>query len=268
MEQYHPSPRTDGQGALRASVAAWYTVTAIGQWLFVAFIVGYYFVRTFSGDFAAWNEKPLIDGYKEGQWLAHLGFAVHSTLAAVMTATGTLQLNPWLRRRAPRVHRMSGRVFLVSACVLAASGLALTWIRGTYLSTVSAVAVSVDAVLIFITAALALRSARLRDFERHRRWALRLFMVANGVWMLRVGMMFWAVTTGGWGMSRAMDGPFDSFWAFGCYLLPLAMLELYFGVEARGRPARVTYSVALGVSTLAMAVGIFGTVALLWLPYL
>lgn len=269
MEQYQPSPRADGRGALRASVAAWYGVVFVGQWAFVAFIVGYYFVRTFSGEFAAWNDKPLIDGHGEGQLLANLTFALHSSLAAAMTASGTLQLLPALRRAAPRLHRMSGRVFVITACLLAASGLGLTWVRGTYLSLISAVAVSVDGVLIFVTSALTVRYALKKDIARHRRWALRLFMAASGVWMLRVGMMFWAVTTRGWGMTRAMDGPFDVFWGFGCYLAPLLMLEVYLRVDTGcSRTARLIFASALWTGTLAMAVGVFGTVALMWLPHL
>ncbi|MEO0813826.1 MAG: hypothetical protein AAFY60_13245, partial [Myxococcota bacterium] len=106
MEQYHPSLRTDGKAVLRAATAGWYGVTVLGQWAFVLFVVVYYFTRTFSGDFAGWNDKPLIHGYRAGEWLAHIGFALHSTLAAAMTATGTLQLHPGLRARAPKLHRV------------------------------------------------------------------------------------------------------------------------------------------------------------------
>ncbi len=269
MEQYTPSVRPDGSGALRAATAGWYSVVFVGQWAFVLFILAYYFVRTFSGDFAAWNDKPLIDGHSEGDFWGNLGFALHSTLAALMTATGTLQLLPALRRRAPGVHRISGRVFLLTACVLALSGLALVWIRGTYLSVVAGIAVSLDGVLILGTAAMALRHALRREIEAHRKWALRLFMVASGVWMLRVGMLFWALCTRGWGMTRNMDGPFDVFWGFGCYLLPLALLEVYFWVQERGRRGhRLFFAGTLGVASLAMAVGVFGTVALMWLPRL
>lgn len=269
MEQHIPSARADGKAALRAARVGWYSVTFVGQWAFVAFIVAFFYVRTFGADFAGWNDKPLIDGHTEGDFWGNLGFAVHSTLAAVMTASGTLQLLPGLRRRWPRFHRISGRVFLVTACVLALSGLGLVWIRGTYLSVVAALAVSLDGVLILAFAAMALRHAVRREIDVHRKWALRLFMVANGVWMLRVGMLFWAITTRGWGMSRNMDGPFDVFWGFGCYLVPLALLELYFWVDERGqRGHRLAYSAVLGAATLAMTVGVFGAVALMWLPHL
>ena len=86
-----------------------------------------------------------------------------------------------------------------------------------------------------VFATLALRYALARDFKTHRRWALRLFMVVNGVWFFRVGLMFWiAVNQGPVGFDpKTFRGPFLSFWAFADYLLPLAILELYLRTKDR-----------------------------------
>ena len=196
-------------------------------------------------------------------------FAVHVLLAAVMTAGGTLQLVPQLRRRWTWLHRLNGRVFIATACVLALGGLYLVWVRGTRLGVVPAIAISLDAVLILSFSALAVSRARQGDITSHRMWALRAFMAANGVWMLRVGFMAWALTTGGAGMSKGMDGPFDTFWVFGCYLVPLGVLQAYLHVEASDSSfAKLTMAAVLGVLTIAMGAGIFGAYTLMWAPYI
>ncbi len=113
---------------------------------------------------------------------------------------------PILRRPAPGLHRWNGRVFLTTAVVMAVGGLWLTWERGTYLSLISAIAVSVDGVLILAFAAQAWRTAVQRDFDAHQRWAMRAFLAVNGVWFLRVGLVAWAIATGGLGMNQTLSG--------------------------------------------------------------
>jgi hypothetical protein len=168
------------------------------------------------------------------------------------------------------LHRWNGRLFLVTACVLALGGLWLVWGRGTWLSRVSALPLTIDALLILTFGAMAWRRARERKFEAHRRWALRSFMAANGVWFLRVAMMGWVILNRGpRGLTPDMSGPVDLLLQFGCYLLPLGVLELYFRAQRATSAAGIRVVAALIVlMTLIMAVGIFGTVALMWRPYL
>ena len=64
------------------------------------------------------------------------------------------------------------------------------------------------------------------------------------------------------------DGPFVRAWAFGCYLAPLAMLELYLAAERRGPLPRFAAAAGLGLLTLAAGIGIFGAVMAMWLPRL
>ena len=253
---------------LRYARALWFGVTAIGLWVFVYFIVAYYFGPTVRGEFEAWNNKPHIDAYVANDTIGNLMFIIHVSLAGVMSAAGTLQLIPQLRNRAPIVHRVSGRAFLLCAFVLAIGGLWLVWVRGTRLGIVPAVAISIDAVLIVTFGVAALRAVFRGDIAAHRRWALRTFVVANGVWMLRVGFMFWALVAQGAGMTKSMSGPFDTFWAFGCYLVPLGFLELYFLAARGGTRRQAAFSVALAVGALATAVGIVGAYLFMWRPYL
>ncbi|MEM9739338.1 MAG: DUF2306 domain-containing protein [Pseudomonadota bacterium] len=260
---------TPQRDLLKWSGLAWFTVAAIGQLAFIAFIAVFYGVSIFTGDFAAWNEKPLIEGHVEGDSTGNTMFAAHVLIAAVMTLSGLMQLVPGIRARAPLFHRISGRTFISTAILLAFGGLWLVWVRGTYLSLVGAVSGTLNALLIIGFAAAALFFAINRQIDQHKRWALRLFMVANGVWFLRVGMMAWMMLAGGpLGMNRTMSGPADVVLLFGCYLIPVAVLQLYFMAQDSASEWRKhAVSGVVFASTGVMALGIFGTVAFMWGPY-
>ncbi|WP_292087982.1 DUF2306 domain-containing protein [Brevundimonas sp.] len=100
---------------LRWAGAAWFVAAVVGQAAFIVFILAFYGLRTATGNFAGWNDKPLIDGYVAGDDLGNLVFIAHVLMAAVVTLGGLMQLWPALRRRLPRLHRWTGRAFLVVA---------------------------------------------------------------------------------------------------------------------------------------------------------
>ncbi len=218
MSSTTSSPSAGGLSAraLRWAGGLWFLVAAIGQLAFIGFILAFYGVRTATGDFAGWNDKPLIDGYKGGDDAGNIVFAVHVLLASVVTLAGLMQMVPQLRRHWPRVHRWTGRTFLLIGGFMALSGVWLALVRGTYLSTISNVAILINAVLILIFAGLAWRHAIKRRFDQHRIWAMRTFMVISGVWFLRVGLMGWVVLNKGpVGMNDTMSGPADIVLTFG-----------------------------------------------------
>lgn len=253
--------------ALSASATLWFVVAAAGQWLFVYFIAMFYYGRTLGGDFAAWNDKGLIVGYKAGDDVGNLFFAAHVLVAAIITAAGTFQLVPYLRTRARWFHRWNGRVFIATAVLMALGGLWMTWVRPTYLNLIGAWGITLNAVLILFFSGMALRTAMAREFNAHRRWALRAFMVVNGVWFMRVGYSGWGILTHGAGVGSRMDGPFDIFLAFGNSLLPLAVLELY--LIARDRSGGTTKLAVAGIVTAAAlftALGAVGAWLIMWGP--
>ncbi|MEJ2817893.1 DUF2306 domain-containing protein [Caulobacter sp. CCG-8] len=264
-----PFPRTIGAAALRWAGVLWFSVAALGQSAFIAFILAFYGVRTATGNFAGWNDKPLITGYVKGDDAGNAVFAAHVLLASVVTLGGLMQMIPGLRRRWPRLHRWTGRTFLVVAVFLALSGVWMAVVRGTYLSVISAVAILVNAVLILVFAGLAWRHAVKRRFEAHRRWALRTFMVVSGVWFLRVGIMGWIlVNRGPVGMTDDMSGPADVVLTFGSYLIPLTILELYGAAQrSAGGVGKVLTAALVVVASAFTAAGVFGTIAFMWLPH-
>lgn len=255
------SARATAERALNAAAAFWFAVAVIGQALFAIYILAVYAPTSLSGNFAAWNEnKMLIKGYVPGDNVGNLAFAAHVLMAAVVTFGGTLQLVPQIRARAPAVHRWIGRAFMTTAMLASVVGLWMTWGRPTWSGLPSAIAISLDAALILAFGGLAWRTAAIRDFAAHRRWAIRTFLVANGVWFLRLGMATYgmAYTLTG----KVLPGPsaFFDLWSFGSYLVPLLILELYLRAKAGGGPAlRVAAAGAIALGALLMAIGIFGT---------
>lgn len=253
---------------LDLAVKAWFAATALGQLMFVAYIVLFYGRLTLAGDFAGWNNRDLVTGYVAGDTAGNGNFAAHVLTAAVMTFAGLVQLVPSIRARWPRLHRWSGRLFIATALFLAIGGLWLTWVRGSYMTVIGAVSISIDAALIVGFVIMAWLTARKRDFAAHRRWALRTFIAASAVWFLRLGYMVWGLTTGGLGSTMGMSGPFDVFWGFASYLLPLAVLELYFHAE-RGSPrAKTAMAVGLWFASALILLGGAAAWLLMWSPYI
>jgi len=254
---------------LKASGILWFITAAAGQLAFIAFIVLYYYTRTLSGNISAWNDKPIIQGYTAGDDAGNVMFAVHVLLAALITLAGILQLIPGLRARAPALHRWSGRLFMLMAVVMAAGGLWLVIVRGTYITVISAVPTSINGVLILITAGVALYFAVTRQIDRHRRWAMRLWLLVSGVWFFRVLIMAWAIIMGGVGMTESGSSPVDLGIAASSYLLPIGILQLYLmAQDSSGAIPKVTMSVMLLICTGIMAIGIFGAIAFMWWPYI
>ncbi|MEM1403831.1 MAG: DUF2306 domain-containing protein [Pseudomonadota bacterium] len=269
MQTTHPIGPAKQASALSLSVKSWFAIAATGQLAFIYFILHYYGTRTAVGDYAAWDDKPLIEGYVAGDVVGNLMFITHVLLAAVITLAGLHQLIPTFRKRWPISHRVVGRVFILVACFMALNGLWLVWGRGTFLSLVSAVATSINAVLILVFVVAAGFFAMQRRISDHRRWALRAFLAVNGVWFFRIGIMSWVIVNGGpVGMNETLSGPADIAISFGSYLIPLALLEVYFLAQAGMAGLRHISPGSLVVGSLITGLGVFGTIAFMWGPYL
>ena len=246
---------------LDAAARLWFVTALIGQWAFLYYIAGFYDLATLRGDFALWNKNThLLKGYVAGDTAGNLAFAFHVLLAAIVTFGGALQVISQSRPRLHHVHRWNGRLFLLTALGGAVSGLYMIWVRGSRANLTTGLATSLDAALIIAFALLAWRAARARTIAIHRRWALRTWIVASGVWFQRVGIFGWTtLDPAAAGMTKDFDGWFDLTWAFACYLLPLAVLELYLRVKDRGGPGG-RYVMAAGILFLTAATA-FGTYA-------
>jgi hypothetical protein len=253
------APRT-GLSLIRHSARVWWGVTLLGQWAFMSYLVGFYVRAILVGHPEHWNRRHAdLKFFVPGDHAWNLYFGAHVVLAAVIAFGATLQMVPSLRERFRGFHRWNGRTFVVMAMGGAVTGLWMTLVRGVDLGGPGGrVALTIDAVLILVFATIAWRRARARRFVEHRRWALRLFMVANGVWFLRLGVFSWNLMTGGVGMTDKFDGPTDIAMSFASFLLPLVILEAYLSAsQSRSPAARNAAAIAVLAGTAVMALGIF-----------
>jgi len=248
-----------GAIALERAAAAWWTTMLLGQWAFLTYIVAFYGVSLVTGTPEVWNRLGVFGRtpYVPGDLAGNLAFAAHALGAGIVAFGGALQLLPGLRARAPAFHRWNGRVFLVTVVALALSGFYLVWLRGEPPTTLREASTSINGALILAFAALAFGAIRRRDVAAHRRWAMRLYLVSNAQWFLRVGLFAFFALSGPLGLGANERELFMHLWTFGCYLVPLAVLECYLRADARGGAAvrRATAALLVGLTAL-MAVGI------------
>ncbi len=254
--------------ALEYVKRSWFAVALMGQWLFVYYLINVYAKPVWQQDLPAMNATDPITGYVAGDTVGNLFLLAHVLLAIVLSLGGLLQFVPQLRAHAGWFHRWNGRLFLAVALIGAVSGLYLTWVRGSRMSDLSGMGVTLNGLLIPIAVWFAWKYARDRRFDMHRQWAIRAFLLVSGVWTLRLMLMGWIMLNQGprWN-SATFDGPMDQVLSFGCYLLPLAIAQLCFRAERDAR-LQVVAAVTLGVATAAMAFGIFAAYMMMWRPHL
>jgi hypothetical protein len=257
------SLRAGGDSLLNWSGRIWFSVALVGQLAFVAYIALFFGAAAVRGDLAAWNEA-LVGGFG-GAPARDAALASHFVIAGLITLAGLLQLAPSVRKRAPLIHRWTGRGYLALALFASIGGFFALWTRETPGSLAISLGLSLNGVLILLAGSLAWREALARRFGAHRRWALRLFLLVSGVWFFRLGLVLWAIASGG-PSPDLFEGPFARVWAFGCYLVPLAIAELYLRAEAWSAGAQKGVAAVVLLCALLTAVGVAGAVAFMWAP--
>jgi hypothetical protein len=261
-------PGITSRDAVTLAVKLWFCLAAVGHFIFLFYILAVFYPPIIREGLEGMAGLHLPAGFREGDTFGNLASASHVLLAAIIIGGGPLQLIPAVRQHFPRFHHWLGRAYLLAAVLGAVGGLVMVWTRGTVGNIVSYLTISGDALLILTCAPLAVRHAMARRFAEHRRWALRLFLVASAVWFFRVGLMAWMALTGGVGIDfESFTGPFLYFLGFAQYLLPLAMLQWYFRCAGPvGDGERYAFVGTLLALTLVMCVGIFSATMGMWLP--
>lgn len=255
--------------ALPWAARTWFVVAVAGQWLFAAYILVALVTPLALGDGDAVNRTGLITGHVAGDGVGNGVLLAHVLAAALLSLGGVLQLVPWLRRRWPAWHRWAGRGFMTLSLAGVTSGLFLAWVRGSRLGDASTIAISISGLLAIVALVMAWRLARQRRFVEHRRWAIRALLLVSSVWTLRLGFMAWIILNQGpRGNTSRMDGWFDVAWSFGCYLLPLAVAELYFRAERAGPLAQRAATAVLLLGAALTALGITGAWRVMWGPHM
>ncbi len=254
---------------LKFSAQLWFLTATLGMWAFVYYLLAYYIGPVLNGGLEVLAQTRLPNGFIEGDMVGNIAVATHLFVSVIIIGGGPLQFIPAVRRYFPQFHRWNGRIYVATAILTSFAGLYMTWIRGDETGRfIQQVAVSISAILIIIFAVQAWRTARVRKFSAHREWALRLFLVANAAWFLRIGYQLWNFIRNG---SIAYDpsifqGTFIVVWNFGQFLVPLVVLELYLYAEKAGSSSKLAATFCVGAATLLMGIGIYAATFGMWLP--
>ena len=252
--------------ALKAAARFWFAVTVLGQLAFGFAVASFYGMTALRGDYHAWN---FTHGYIPGVTKGNFAVDMHVASAALVMLAGAIQLVPKIRSRFPLYHRWNGRLYLLTAATVSMAGLYMTWIRGSVGDLPQHLGSTLNALLIWICGGLALRYAIARDFKTHRRWALRLFLVVSGSWFIRIMLFVWFMI---WRAPVGLDpttftGPLLTILTYAEYVIPLAVVELYFRAQDRpGTFRRMATAAMLFVLTFAMLAGLFAATMADWLP--
>src|SRR5437868_855676 len=252
--------------ALKAAARFWFGVTVLGQMAFGFAVASFYGMTALRGDYHAWN---FTHGYIPGVTKGNFAVDMHVLSAATIMLAGAIQLIPQVRSRFPVFHRWNGRIYLLTAGILTLAGLYMTWIRGSVGDLSQHLGSTLNAILIWAFGILALRYALARDFKTHHRWALRFFLVLSGSWFIRIMLFLWfMIFRAPVGLDpTTFTGPLPTTLTYAEYLLPLAVLEVYFRAQDRpGALRRMATAGMLFVLTLAMAAGLFAVTMADWVP--
>ncbi len=249
---------------LNWAATSWYCSAVIGLSAFLIYLVMHY-----GGRAVGMSNQPTESSFVAGDTIGNAFLIVHIGLALLVVGGGLLQLLPALRLRYPAFHRYNGRVFVCSALICSLAGQYLIFTREIPGDLIMDLGTSASGVLVWVFSFLAVTAARRGAIVQHRQWALRLFMVANAVWFFRIGLMFWLVVNQGpVGIDmETFTGPAITFIAYAQFLLPLAVLELYFWAQ-RSRTGLVKYMVAslIFVASFTTLAGVGAASMMMWFP--
>ena len=161
--------------------------------------------------------------------MATLSIGAHFAAGSLILMLGCIQLIERIRVNYPTVHRILGRLYVVLSLITAIGGLSFIMIKGTVGGLWMDIGFTGYGVLTFIAAIATIHYARLKSFQEHSAWAIRLFALAIGSWLYRMDYGFWFMFTDGVGHNNQFNGPFDVFMDFFFYIPNLIVAEVIIG---------------------------------------
>jgi uncharacterized membrane protein len=232
--------------------------------------MAFYGGNAVNGNFEKWNNVS-PHAYVASDWKGNLVVGIHFLFASIILIGGPLQLIPQIRNKFRKFHRWLGRTYVLTVMILSISGLIMIWTRGTVGNTIMHVCNSIVAVYIIVFAFFTFKYAKARQIAKHRIWALRLFMVANGVWFFRMGLRFWLfINDGPAGFDfKTFTGPFLTFLSIFIYVTPitLILLEMYlYAQKNKNQTFSYITATVIFIFTVIMAIGIYAATVKTWVP--
>ena len=172
---------------------------------------------------------------------APLPVLLHIPAAIVYSLLGAFQFSPGFRRRHRRWHRAAGRVLLLSAIVVAASGLWMTlsypWPQGDGVAVYVERLVFGSAMLLAI--AFGIDAIRRRDFAAHGDWMIRAYAIGLGAGTQVLTHLPWFILVDG----KPGEGPRAVMMGAG-WVINVIVAEWIIRRPTAPRPIRATAAVA------------------------
>ncbi|MFC3814503.1 DUF2306 domain-containing protein [Lysobacter sp. GCM10012299] len=151
--------------------------------------------------------------------LSGLDVPAHFMGAGLALLLAPLQLGDAIRRRVPRLHRLSGGLYTAGVLIGGLGGLSLsTHATG---GAASGIAFALLAVLWMSVTAIGIRHAIVGDLALHRRWMLRSIALTASAITLRLTLGI------GQGVMHLPFVPVYIFAAWSCWTVNLALCELW-----------------------------------------
>lgn len=153
--------------------------------------------------------------------VAPIAWFAHVLAGTAFGLTGPVQFVRALRHRFGALHRVTGRVFVLSGAVLGLSGLSLLVQVTSVRTPLADIARGLFGLALLIALAMAMAAIRNRDFLRHRAWMIRSYAI--GIGLGAVSLVFFPIylIAGQAPMGLASDILFVGSW-----VLTIAFAEL------------------------------------------
>lgn len=153
---------------------------------FLAVAVGlyplvYYIFDTHSGGFLHSKPKELVN---DTIW--HTAFYIHITFGGIALLTGWTQFSQRLRDKYLGVHRLVGKIYVISVFFSSCAGLYIAFFANGGI--VSASGLGLLALFWLITIIKAYTSIRRLDIDEHQKWMIRNYALTFAAVTLRIYM--------------------------------------------------------------------------------
>ena len=187
--------------------------TRLGLWLLVL-AVGAYFVVTNVPHYLTLDEASYGP-----YWWPRAGYLLPHVLAGLVAIVlGPLQFWPRLRNRQPRIHRITGRVYLSAIVIGSLAGMALAVASGV--TPAYAVGLFCLGLAWLATSAMAFIAVKKRNFGQHQEWMIRSYVLTFAFVVFRLGVDALGYLEIG---DRATNG---TTMAWVCWAVPLLLTEM------------------------------------------
>ena len=165
---------------------------------------------------------------------AHLAVApislfVHVLAGVAFGITGPVQFVRALRNRFGALHRVSGRIFVLSGTIIGLSGLSILAQVTSQRTPIVDIARGLFGLALLIALAMAMAAVWKRDFRRHRAWAIRSYAIGMGLGTVALVFIPLYIITG-----QPPIGPLSDILFVVSWVLTIVIADTAYYSEQRG----------------------------------